>query len=40
MPYLTIYHRTKTSLRQIKQSKTANNASELFTWDISRNFHL
>ena len=40
MPYLTIYHWIQTSLRQIKQSKLANYASELFMWDISSNLHL
>ena len=34
MPYPTIYHWTKASLRRIKQSKNANNASELFVQDI------
>jgi len=30
----------KTSLRQIKRSKNANHASELFVWDISGNSYL
>jgi len=40
MPYLTIYHWTKSSLHKIKQNKNANNASELSIVEIYQEINI